>query len=167
MSNIEQSEGNRVSTNHGITSESPDDTEHDSTVFFKDIFTRRFRLTLLNYGAMAFVDMAVTALVPLMFSTSVDSGGLGLTSTEIGIVLGIRGVTGAFLPFCVAPIIRKHGPRKVFIWTFSGAGVGVMFFPLLSVIVKTGRMKLLWFTIVLQVMLTSLTMASFCASLLW
>ena len=108
------------------TTNSQNDTE-DSGVDelnpppLRDVLTRDVLFVLANYGFLAFCDMCIQVLIPLMWSTSVEHGGLGFTPYTMGLTMGIFGVANAVIQAnFLAPIIRKYGPRIVYIVCFSG-----------------------------------------------
>ena len=58
---------------------------------------RRVAITLANIGTLTFSDMACQVLIPLVYSTSVELGGLGMVPYEIGVLLGMRGIINAVI----------------------------------------------------------------------
>jgi hypothetical protein len=75
----------------------------------------------LNYVSLSFLDMGHFVLLPLFYSTSIPSGGLGLDPYKIGIALGTIGFVNAIVQArFLGPLIRKFGARKFYIICFPG-----------------------------------------------
>ncbi|KAK2467254.1 hypothetical protein APHAL10511_000803 [Amanita phalloides] len=86
----------------------------------REILTRDVLSILINYGLLAFCDMSIQVLIPLMWSTSPEHGGLGFTPYMIGTTMGTFGVINAFIQItCLGAVIRYFGPRNVYIFGFS------------------------------------------------
>lgn len=63
---------------------------------------------------LALVDVAWIVLQPLVFATSPDLGGLGLSPQTIGFVLGAQGLLGGFFQVVAFGWAhRRFGPVKV------------------------------------------------------
>ena len=98
---------------------------------FRDMMEPRVLIALTSHGFLTFCDMSIQVLLPLMWSTSVEHGGLGFTPSTIGLTMGIYGVVNAFIQFkFLGKIIRRFGPRRVFIVAFSTFLVSLSCFPL-------------------------------------
>ncbi|KAF8622857.1 hypothetical protein AX15_006701 [Amanita polypyramis BW_CC] len=88
---------------------------------------------LINYAFMGFCDMSVQVLTPLMWSTSIEHGGLGLSPYTIGVTMGSYGVFNAFLQVLfLGKLIRRFGPRRVHIACFSSLLISFSSFPIAS-----------------------------------
>lgn len=95
----------------------------------RDILTPDVLITLINYGVLAFCDMCIQVLMPLMWSSSVEHGGLGFSPHTIGLTMGIFGVVNAFIQLkFLGWIIRYFGPRRVYIVGFPGLLISVLCF---------------------------------------
>jgi len=81
-------------------------------------FTLRHRpllLIFLNYTFLSFVQMANAVLVPLMYSTPVEYGGLGLRPFAIGTVLGTFGIINTiFQAKFLGKMIRRFGSLRLY-----------------------------------------------------
>ncbi len=62
-----------------------------------EFLNKNLILTVTNYCAVAFLSMVRTVLMPLMFSTSIEVGGLGFSPFEIGLIMGVWGLLNATL----------------------------------------------------------------------
>ena len=64
--------------------------------------------------------MSNSALLPLMYSTSISLGGLGLDPFRIGSILGVYGFINAIIQLnFLGRLIRKFGPRTVYIASYA------------------------------------------------
>ena len=80
---------------------------------------RRMQFILTNYTIFALIDMCYAVLIPLMWSTPVGIGGLGLSPFQIGLTMGIWGFLNAFMQIKVTGrVIRKFGGAFVFKFAF-------------------------------------------------
>ncbi|KAJ8077589.1 hypothetical protein PM082_002021 [Marasmius tenuissimus] len=76
--------------------------------------------SLTSHAFHSFSNMSYHVLVPLIYSTSIANGGLGLTPYQIGMVLGTYGVANAILQLVVwKPMLKRIGPKKMFILCYS------------------------------------------------
>lgn len=72
-------------------------------------------LAFLNYFFLTFLEMANAVLVPLMYSTPLEYGGLGLTPFYIGTALGCFGVANAiFQVKFLGKLMRNLGKRRLY-----------------------------------------------------
>ncbi|KAJ7595203.1 major facilitator superfamily multidrug-resistance, DHA1 sub-family [Mycena floridula] len=115
----------------------------------------RVRITLASFGFLAFTQMSFTALLPLFYSTSIPSGGLGLLPAQIGPLMAILGVSGGLIQiFIFSRITRRLGPRRSYLASLGGSFLSVAGFPLLSFLAKrAGRID----SLVIAVMVAQLT----------
>ena len=101
----------------------------------------------------ALVDMSSQVLLPLMYSTSIELGGLGLDAYQIGLILSGWGVMSAIVMITVLGwAIRKFGPRAVHIFCYATYFVNLALYPLLAHIVqRSGRVDAkAWAVVVVQ-----------------
>ncbi|RXW25540.1 hypothetical protein EST38_g339 [Candolleomyces aberdarensis] len=86
------------------------------------LFIPPFVITVGNYGLLAFVDMSVSALIPLVYSTPVEYGGLGMDPLKIGSIMGFFAiVNGAFSGLFLGSLVRRYGTLNIYrtgIFTF-------------------------------------------------
>lgn len=98
------------------------------------IATRPYIITVANYGLFAFLDMGMSALIPLVYSTPIEYGGLGMDTYLIGILMGSLGLfTGLSTAIFLGPVLRRFGPVRLFqagvcafLVTFSSLAMGSM-----------------------------------------
>jgi hypothetical protein len=76
---------------------------------------RPLLLVFLNYVFLTFLEMANTVLLPLMYSTPIEFGGLGLTPFHIGTILGCFGTVNAVIQAkFLGRLMRRLGTRKLY-----------------------------------------------------
>lgn len=116
----------------GVASEStPRNLDGDKLITYRVI------ITLINYGLLAFCDMSYEALIPLMYSTSIENGGLALPPRIIGIVMGCIGVIGGVTQiFVFAPAIQHYGPRKIYIVSLFCLFIAVLTLPSMNYVAR-------------------------------
>ncbi|KAG8904028.1 hypothetical protein FRB99_002370 [Tulasnella sp. 403] len=104
----------------------------------REIFTPKVAMAVGNYCALALLDIAYTALLPLFYATPIEAGGLGFTPQNIGAALGTLGLINGFVQGVFsAKAQRTLGVKTVYyIGLFSYFGVfGI--FPLANSIART------------------------------
>ncbi|KAF8872620.1 major facilitator superfamily multidrug-resistance, DHA1 sub-family [Infundibulicybe gibba] len=110
-------------------------------------------IPLLNYMFFTFTDMSIQALQPLMFSTSIELGGLGLDPYKIGMIMGIWGFINAVIQLnFLNALIRKFGPRATYIAAYSGFLIAIGAYPILGYLARrAGRMDtMVWIFLIIQ-----------------
>lgn len=120
---------------------------------FKALLVPQVILPVTIYALQAFIDMSSQFLLPLVYSTSIPIGGLGLDAYDIGIILSAWGVfNAAVLLTLLGPAIRRFGPRAVHIFSYGTYFVNIGSYPLLSYFARRagGVDGYVWAVIVLQ-----------------
>ena len=146
-----QDYGSREDTERGDIATETQVAESPAT--FKDLLIPQVLLPLAVYMVQALVDMASTVLLPLMYSTSIELGGLGLSAYDIGLILSGWGVISAIVMITVLGwAIRRFGPRAVHIFCYITYFVNLALYPLLAYLVqRSGRVDAkAWAVIVAQ-----------------
>ena len=87
----------------------------DQLVPLRQLLTFPVVLSISNYTALAFLNIALIAIMPLFFTMPIELGGLGFTPSLIGYIFGSCGVLiGLFQMFCFSRFVRYLGERSVF-----------------------------------------------------
>ena len=95
------------------------------------LLTPRVLIVTINQGFVCFCDISMQVLIPLMWSTSLEHGGLGFTPYTIGLTLGTFGVVNVVIQvMLLGKLIRRFGPRIVLIFSFPAFLVSLACFPL-------------------------------------
>jgi hypothetical protein len=91
----------------------------------------RVSIAVINSSVFFFCDMNRHVLTPLMWSTSLEHGGLGFTPYAIGLAMGIFGAVNMCVQATfLGKIIRYFGARKVFTASLVAYLVSILCFPL-------------------------------------
>ncbi|KAJ6494415.1 major facilitator superfamily domain-containing protein [Mycena sanguinolenta] len=136
----------------------------------RELLTRDVRVALLNHALFFFCQMAYLTLIPLMYSTPIALGGLGLQPQEIGIIMGLCGMSNALVQVAFGGrFIRYFGARRVFSLGFCALMLLYCVFPLLSVFTRrAGRVDtMVRMLIVCQLCLISVLYFTFAATMLF
>ncbi|KAF8969121.1 major facilitator superfamily multidrug-resistance, DHA1 sub-family [Flammula alnicola] len=108
-------------------------SEENNEPKLRSILTRPILMTLINQVSLTFTDMCHFVLLPLMYSTSIPLGGLGLDPFRIGTILGSFGFVNAFIQAnLLGRLIRKFGARKIYMISFSALFFCFMMYPIMS-----------------------------------
>ena len=70
---------------------------------FSDILTKQVILNMVVYAGLALHSISFDQLFPLLCSTKVDDGGLGMTPGQIGAALSVAGVMAMVLQITIFP----------------------------------------------------------------
>ncbi|KAF8183406.1 major facilitator superfamily domain-containing protein [Pholiota molesta] len=112
---------------------SVDTSQQPNKPRIKDVFIRPILLTILCVFLLAFMDMCNFALLPLMWSTPIPLGGLGLEPFRIGVALGSFGLASALVQVQImGPVIRRFGSRRVFRVSSASSLLSFMMYPLMK-----------------------------------
>ncbi|KAF7309137.1 Major facilitator superfamily multidrug-resistance DHA1 sub-family [Mycena kentingensis (nom. inval.)] len=97
------------------------------------LFIRPVFIALINHGFLAFIGMAFDVLIPLVYATPIELGGLGLAPHHIGRILATFGLLNACIQLLVAArAINYFGARTVFIANFASLTATFLAYPLLN-----------------------------------
>ncbi|KAI0302856.1 MFS general substrate transporter [Multifurca ochricompacta] len=132
---------------------SPEDTEQPLPL--RSLLTRPVVICIANYAILALLDIAAVALIPLIWSTPIELGGLNLSPASIGLWMSGYGFTSAIFQFVFFPHIVGHlGPRRVIIISAAVFAVIYLLFPLENLVVR-GVNAVVGPFIILQLLLIS------------
>ncbi|KAH9009417.1 MFS general substrate transporter [Lactarius deliciosus] len=80
------------------------------------LLTRPVVVSVANYGMIGMLDMTAGNFISLVWSTSVEFGGLSMNPASIGLWMAAYGLMEGVFQFVAFPrIVRRFGPRRVFI----------------------------------------------------
>ncbi|KAJ7679392.1 major facilitator superfamily domain-containing protein [Mycena polygramma] len=103
----------------------------------RKLLTRPVCIALLNYGLLCFGDMAYDALLPLVCATPIGFGGLGLKPYDIGLMMGLVGVSNAIIQaFLGGGLIRYFGARRIMNAAFCALVAMFALYPLLTILAR-------------------------------
>ncbi|TFK34502.1 major facilitator superfamily domain-containing protein [Crucibulum laeve] len=110
---------------------------------FRALFIPRVLIPISNFAFLAFLDQSVLVLLPLIYSTPLTFGGLGLSPSTIGTILGVWGVINGFIQVLCFPWVRRTiGQRTTYITGIVGLGVTFALFPILSIFARWDGAKI-------------------------
>ncbi|KAJ7589846.1 major facilitator superfamily domain-containing protein [Mycena floridula] len=114
------------------------ETEAEAPPSFMSLISDpRIQITMTCYGLLAFTDMSYGSLLPLVYSTSIPLGGLGLRPQQIGTIMALVGIFGALAQILVfSRLMRRFGPRRMFIAAIGTSFFTVAAFPAMSFFAK-------------------------------
>ncbi|KAG5644648.1 hypothetical protein DXG03_008030 [Asterophora parasitica] len=99
----------------------------------RKLLVRPVLMTLLVHAFLAFTDMSVQVLQPLVYSTSISLGGLGFDPYHIGSIMGIWGVVNAVFQLTfLGRVIRRFGARNVQKFAMLSYAIVLTLYPFLS-----------------------------------
>ncbi|KAJ7093474.1 major facilitator superfamily multidrug-resistance, DHA1 sub-family [Mycena belliarum] len=140
--------------------------QHDTLVdeelpTMRELLVPRLVIPLINYAFFCFTQTAFQVLFPLMYSTSIENGGLGFSPYEIGVTRGIWGVLNTFCQlFVAARVIQRFGARRIYIFAFANFTVCIGAYPILSFFAQRAqKVDIVVWTIVVVQLLSNLVIS--------
>ncbi|KAJ7217117.1 major facilitator superfamily domain-containing protein [Mycena pura] len=112
----------------------------------RQLLTFPILISVSNYIALAFLDISLRALVPLVFAMPLAIGGLALPPAKIGAILAVQSMAiVVFQLLFFARFIRRFGERRVMIGGMSMYLFVFALFPVISITVQaSGRTPIVW-----------------------
>ncbi|KAH9023398.1 MFS general substrate transporter [Lactarius pseudohatsudake] len=96
----------------------------------RSILTRPVLISISSYAMLSLLGTASDALIPLVWSTSVEFGGLGLSPASIGLWMsGYGWINGIVQYVLFPPFVSRFGPRSVFLTSVSMCALIYAIFP--------------------------------------
>jgi len=118
------------------------------------LLTRPVLISIANYSMVSILQMSALALIPLIWSTPIEFGGLNLSPASIGLWMSLYGCVDGTCQFAVFPrLVTRFGLRRVFFTCISSCAVLVIMFPLENLVLRHslgGKTTAIWPLIVLQ-----------------
>jgi hypothetical protein len=88
-------------------------------------------ISISNYAMLALLDMSAMALVPLVWSTPIEMGGLNFSPASIGLWLSGYGFLNGIIQFFFFPrVVGRLGPGRVVLTSVAGFVIIYSMFPL-------------------------------------
>jgi hypothetical protein len=104
---------------------------------FNALLTRPVLITIANYAVLAFLEMSALTLIPLIWSTPVEFGGLNFSPATIGLWMSVSGCIDGIFQFAVFPrVVGRFGMRRVFVSSIAMAAVIFAMFPLENLVLR-------------------------------
>ncbi|KAL0563682.1 hypothetical protein V5O48_018382, partial [Marasmius crinis-equi] len=124
---------------------------------------RPLQHTLVCQAFHSFTHMSHRVVIPLVYSTSIPKGGLGLSPYQIGVILGVFGVCNAVLQILVwKPLLKQMGPKRMFTLSYTFHFVRIFMMMLARIVASNvGHVNwLVWALIFVQMAASSLAATS-------
>ncbi|KAF8501883.1 member of major facilitator superfamily multidrug-resistance, DHA1 sub-family [Hysterangium stoloniferum] len=123
------------------------------------LLTPRVRLVILNYSLLALVDIAFIILKPIFLGLPIANGGLGMSSSLIGVYLACSGIVNSLVSILLfSPLTRRFGSRAV----LAGCQIAYIacfsLFPIMNGLarVQGGFNAAVWAMLIIQLILSTL-----------
>ncbi|KAI9511010.1 MFS general substrate transporter [Russula earlei] len=128
----------------------------------RSLLTKPVLTSVANYGILALLDIAALTLIPLVWSTPIELGGLGLNPAAIGLWMSVYGAASAVCQFVFFPFaIARFGPRRVIITAVSTFIATFVLFPLENVVVRQASLRdkeaAVWPFIIVQLLMIAIS----------
>jgi len=118
-------------------------------------------ISIASFATIVTLDGAATALIPLIWSTPIEFGGLDLSPASIGLRMSLYGCMNGISQFAFFPrAVRRFGLRRVFVLSVAACAVVYPMFPFENLALHRaagGSKTTVWVLVALQ--LFSLTVS--------
>ncbi|KAH9169621.1 MFS general substrate transporter [Lactarius sanguifluus] len=120
----------------------------------RSLLTRPVVISIANQAVLVFLNIAASTLMPLVWSTPIVFGGLGLAPASIGLCMSVYGCISAISLFVLFPRIVTHfGPRRVIVAATAAMGVIYVLYPFENMLARgTATVAVVWPLVVLQLL---------------
>lgn len=96
----------------------------------RHVLTRPVLISLANYGMLALLGMISMSLIPLVWSTPIEFGGLELSPASIGLWMSVYGCINGLFQFAIFPrAVGRFGPRSVLVASLAVFALVYAMFP--------------------------------------
>ncbi|KAH9039470.1 MFS general substrate transporter [Lactarius deliciosus] len=96
----------------------------------RSILTRPVLISISSYAMFVLLITAAGALIPLVWSTSIELGGLGLSPASIGLWMSGYGCVNGIAQYALFPhLVSRFGPRSVILTSVSMCAMIYALFP--------------------------------------
>jgi len=125
----------------------------------RDLLARPVLVSVANYATIALLGMISAALMPLIWSTSIEFGGLDLSPPSIGLWLSVYGCINGIFQFAVFPrAVKRFDLRSIFATSIGVFAIVYILFPLENLTLRRADDSPAWLLILLQ--LTGLSIST-------
>jgi hypothetical protein len=128
----------------------------------RTLLTRPVLLTTASYSAFAFLEICVSIFLPLVYTTPIQHGGLGLDPPLMGVTIAVYGIMKGILQLTIFNrILGFLGVRRTFITLISCFIPSFLLFPIAGIRTQyAGRDTILWVLVLVQLLFSiGITMA--------
>ena len=143
--------------------------ESNKPLPLRSVLTKPVVITIINHTIFALLNGVAVTYIPLVWSTPVEFGGLNLSPASIGLSLSVYGGVNGIFQFVFFPhLIRRFGPRHVFVASIVACAVIYAIFPLENLALRLaggGSSLVVWLLITLQLSSLSVSVMGYGKSL--
>ncbi|KAI0264194.1 MFS general substrate transporter [Gloeopeniophorella convolvens] len=135
----------------------------DHSPSLRALLTKPVLLSVANYAMLSLLEISLLVLQPLIYSTPISLGGLGMAPAAIGTAVGLLGIPNAFQFTWFPPAVARFGPRRVFIAGVASFLPAFVLFPLANLAARQGGPDsgVVWTLVGAQLGMTVLTTMPF------
>ncbi|KAJ7062691.1 major facilitator superfamily multidrug-resistance, DHA1 sub-family [Mycena amicta] len=109
----------------------------DARLPVRALLTRPVLIALVNNAFLSFCEMCYASLLPIMYATPIELGGLGLDPHSIGLLMGSVGIVNAVIQATLGGrTIRYFGARTMFTTGFVAIMMSLLFYPVLNLLAR-------------------------------
>jgi len=164
-----------VLTNPDVIEEGSDDAldphleDTQKQLSLRSVLTRPVLISIGNYAVLGLLETASLALIPLVWSTSVEFGGLNYSPASIGFWMSMYGWIDGIFQFTLVPrILGRFGARYTFMIGVTACAVVYMMFPSENLALRMrqaigGPYVVVWLLILVQLLFLSIQRMGFTA----
>ncbi|KAH9955872.1 MFS general substrate transporter [Russula dissimulans] len=133
----------------------------------RSVLTRPVLISIANCAMLVLFETATIVLIPLVWSTSIEFGGLNFSPASIGLWLSFYGCMDGIFQFAVSPhIFERFGVGYAFMASIAVCAVIYTMFPFENLVLRYsagGANVILWLLILLQLSSFSINKMGFSA----
>ncbi|KAF7317541.1 MFS domain-containing protein [Mycena kentingensis (nom. inval.)] len=125
--------------------DAPATVEADKRLPIRTLLTRPVKIALLNHAFLTFGSMSYEALLPIVYATPIELGGLGLSPHQIGLLMGTVGLVNAVIQATLGGrSIRYFGARNLFTVGLCAIALAMLFYGVTNALARrAGRVDIL------------------------
>ncbi|KAH8989287.1 major facilitator superfamily domain-containing protein [Lactarius akahatsu] len=148
-----------VSRPQESTSLQQDEEPAEQPLTLRSLLTKPVVISIANYGTLVLLEIAASALMPFIWSTAIELGGLGLTPADIGLWMSASGCVSVMFQFAFFPrIAARFGPGRIVVATAVAFGLVYALFPFENMLARsTGTVGVVRPLIILQLVAISIS----------
>lgn len=126
-------------------------------------------ISIANQAVLVFLNIATSTLMPLVWSTPIEFGGLGFAPATIGLCMSVYGCISAISLFALFPRIVAHfGPRRVVVAAVAAMGMIYVLYPFENMLARgAAAAAVVWPLVVLQLLSLSVYDMGFSSILMY
>lgn len=153
----------KASNGPDVENSRSENTVATAPVPLRDLLIFPVIISVANYGTLAFLEIAMLALIPLFYSSPIEYGGLGLHPSAIGMLMGAYGLaSGFFQVFYFASVVKRWGVKRVFVAGITAFLPIYLLFPVINLLARRwGLSPIVWIVLACQLLITIVMDAAF------